>query len=808
MALNGWAADAQPIRASDLPPIAAPIARAGDASQMMLYLAVQLNARDMGMQPAQMRSNGLWMLRDTLLSMGLKPEALNRTASSTGSTESAAPAPQAADDWIALSTLNAADVKFNAAQQSVELVVPFTDLSWSSTELTTRTIREPIASASPGALINYDLYGYTTGSARSLSAATELRYFRANSVISNTMLTNVYQNSGNAAAAAGQDRFTNKRLDTTFSQSFQDDMLTLRIGDTLTGSLPWTRATRIGGIQIARNFLLQPSRVTTPIPALMGTSALPSDIALFINGIKQYQGNIPAGPFTLNTVPGITGAGNAQVVLTDALGRSTTLQYSLYSAPQLLAKGLSDWSAELGWVRRNFGTASFDYGSDPAASGTWSYGLTDRLTVQTHSEITPSLANASGGAVWQIGSLGVVSAATGASTYHGKTGAIAQVAHSWNREGFATNFQATRATENFRDVASLYDANRLQASGRAFVGYSHPALGSLNLGAVYLRNYNENAQRYVSVGWSRSFLRQGYVNLSVNRNLEDRKLSNVQLTLNWYLDAKTTLASSVTHQSGKNVATASATQQTPSEGGWGWRAEALSGDNSGAQARTDYRGRSFEANATVARFGNTTSAGLGANGSLIWMDGHAFASRRVTDSFALVSTSGIPNVPIKRENTVIGETNSAGVMLVPQLGAYRSNKISIDPTALPAQTKVPAVNQFIAPTDRAGVLVKFDIQRIRSATVVLHDAKGKPLPLGALTMLKKLDAKQDGGNVIEAPVSSLVGYDGSSYFESLGLNNRIEAHLPDGSRCQAQFAWPETGPNEVPTIGPIPCLKN
>lgn len=50
--------------------------------------------------------------------------------------------------------------------------------------------------------------------------------------------------------------------------------------------------------------------------------------------------------------------GNAQIVLTDALGRNTTLQYSLYGSTQLLAEGLSDWSVEAGWVRKNYGYES------------------------------------------------------------------------------------------------------------------------------------------------------------------------------------------------------------------------------------------------------------------------------------------------------------------------------------------------------------------------------------------------------------------------------------------------------------------
>ena len=77
------------------------------------------------------------------------------------------------------------------------------------------------------------------------------------------------------------------------------------MGDTLTDALSWSRATRIGGIQIGSNFALQPYQITTPMPALLGSATLPSQVDLYINGMRQYSGQVPAGPFQLNTIPNI-----------------------------------------------------------------------------------------------------------------------------------------------------------------------------------------------------------------------------------------------------------------------------------------------------------------------------------------------------------------------------------------------------------------------------------------------------------------------------------------------------------------------
>ncbi len=779
------------VRASDLPPISIPLTAASGGELLPLHLSTRLNTRDQGMQPALLKDGQLWMLRDSLASMGVKSQALPPMVTAAVDAQ-----------WVALSSIEQASVDFNAAQQRLALTLPFEALNWESTRIDTERRTVPLASASPGMLVNYDLYGWTNDLHRALSASTELRMFSKNSVISNTMLTRYMDNPASPESGTGPSQFSNVRLDTTFSRSFQDELLTLRIGDTLTGSLPWSRATRIGGIQLARNFGLQPFQSTAPIPALMGTSALPSDVALYINGIKQYQGQVPAGPFTLNTVPGISGSGNAQVVLTDALGRATTLQFNLYQTNQLLRQGLSDWSAELGWVRKDYGLSSFDYGSDPLASGTWRYGLNDRITLQSHAEVTPSLVNAGGGASVQIGHLGVVTAAAAGSRHEGDSGHLVRMDYQWNNQRFNVGLSGTHASDAYRDTASLYDSNRLARSGSAFAGFSHPDFGSLNIGWLYLRNFGSPAQRYTTFAWSRAVGPHSFVSVNFNHNLDDSKQSSAQFLLSWYLDGNLNLSTSVSHQNGGTQVAASAGQRAPSEGGWGWRAFAQSGDSGNGQAQVDYVGRKFEANAAVARSSGMNSGALGASGALVFMDGHAFASRRIYDSFAVVSTNGVPDVPIKRENLVIGRTDDRGVMLVPQLLAYQNNKLSIDAMNLPAQMRVPAVDQWVAPTDRSGVLVAFDLQTVRSGTVILHTTNGAPLPIGSLVSLS------NGTDLPSTPAGThtgVVGYDGATFFDSLQQHNRLTAYLADGTRCQADVEWPGTKPYEVPTLGPIIC---
>src|SRR5690606_6763950 len=132
-----------------------------------------------------------------------------------------------------------------------------------------------------------------------------------NGVFSNTAVTRGYRPRG------GDWHGETVRLDSHWQLSFPESAITVTVGDTYSGFLDWTRAVRLGGVQVARNYGLQPYRITTPLPAFLGEVAVPSAIDLYVTGIRQNSGELPVGPFQLATVPGITGAGNARIVVTD-----------------------------------------------------------------------------------------------------------------------------------------------------------------------------------------------------------------------------------------------------------------------------------------------------------------------------------------------------------------------------------------------------------------------------------------------------------------------------------------------------------
>ncbi|MGO9446276.1 MAG: fimbria/pilus outer membrane usher protein, partial [Thiobacillaceae bacterium] len=559
--------------------------------------------------------------------------------------------------------------------------------------------------------------------------------------------------------------------------------------------LSWTRATRIGGIQLGSNFALQPYRITTPIPAFLGSTTLPSAVDLYVNGMREFNGQVPAGPFQLNTIPNINGAGNAQVVLTDVFGRTTTVNFSLYETHQLLQKGLSDWSVELGTVRENYGINSFDYSHDAAASGTWRYGVTNDFTLETHGEGTPGLANAGAGADWQIGQAGVVSGAMATSSHDGESGSQFSLGYNWVNGRFNFGVNTARTSGDYLDVASLYGTSPPRSTSNAQIGYSTEHFGGFELSYIALQYPGQAASRYASANWFKSLGRTTSLSVSVNQDLVNHSQSTVFATLTWAIDAHTTVSAGTQHDNGGTIYTANASSPTPSEGGFGWSAGLRQGEGqNGGQVEVDYLGPYGRIEGGVNDLSGNRYAYADATGALVFMDSHLFAARHIDDAFAVVSTDGFGGVPVTLANRPIGTTDSNGMLLVVPLNAYQNNALAIDPMQLPAGVRIDRVSALATPSDRAGTLVTFGITPLRAASVLLVDAAGVPLPLGSTVRVNA-----------QSTNPAMVGFDGAVYLDTLAVQNVLRVDTPAGP-CHASFDYPKAS-DGIPQIGPLRCIK-
>ncbi|MES2400762.1 MAG: fimbria/pilus outer membrane usher protein, partial [Pseudomonadota bacterium] len=757
VALAGALASAGALAVSPATPELPAPALAGASSPPVpvldLYLAVTLNGVPVDeLKPFTLQRGVLSASAATLRELGLKW-----------------PGSDTASAQVSLASLPGLQVSYDEPRQRIRLTAPLALLDRPLLKIEAALGERPRVDPSarvPGLLLNYDLYAQQSAGQAALNGATEARLSGIGpGIFSNTMSTRV-------GVGAGNTQGRNVRLDTSWQRDFPDDVMTLTVGDTITGALGWSRALRIGGVRLASNFGLQPYRVTAPLAAFQGSAVLPSTVDLFINGMKQTTQQVQPGQFQLNSAPSLNGRGQAQMVITDINGQARFVSFDIYGSPQLLAAGLSDWSLDAGVIRQDYALKSFSYGSDPVLSGSARYGWSDSLTLEGHAEATRDLQLAGGGASWLLGQqAGVLTASLAGSRFAGDTGVQASLGYQWISRYFNTSINTLRADSRYRDIASLNGAPVTRLSDSAYLGFD-TRFGQFGFALLRQQYSGAAISRFASLSWSKQLARNGSLTVNFNRSLGDQ--TGPQLYVGWsmLLDRDTSVAVNGRRTRDSNSLTLDAARSAPSdEDGWGWRVQANAADGNGSSGFNNGQGQVSRTTAYgqfaagISHFrgiqGAPSSTSLfgNASGSVVMLQGKVQPTRRVDDAFAVVSTNGLPGIPVRLENRIVGETDEDGLLFVSRLNAYQHNRISIDTLKLPPDMYINRTNIDAVPAGRSGVLAKFEMRRILAVQLTLRDVSGQPLALGSVVTV------DTSANADASAASTVVGYDGLVYLE-------------------------------------------
>lgn len=687
------------------------------------------------------------------------------------------------DRYVDLHEMADIQARYDAARQQLFLDAGGTRLNLRRQTINTLSSQLWTATAHPGALLNYGLHAsHDTRSA--LAAATALRAFGIRGVLESTGLSRF---------AEGGDNRGYVRLDTAWTLHAQADLWTFTAGDFVSGALPWTRPTRLGGIQLRRNFGLQPGLITYPIPQFFGEAALPSAIELYVDGVRRYRGEVLPGPFALATPPSINGAGQAQLVIIDALGRSQVTQFDFYNADRLLRQGLSDYSFELGSVRRDYGNDSFAYRSGAAASASLRHGLRDWLTLEAHAEGEDGLAAGGAGALLGVGRLGTLRGAYAHSSGQGN-GGLFSLGYNWTAGGYTADYSLLGTHDDYRDLASVDGRPPPRRAERALLGGSAGAAGQLSLSYTRLDTVEEGRFRSIGLHYSVTAVPRLSLFISVSRDLDAEHDIGAFAGLSLSLDQRLSVGANASRSNGSERYGSYAGQPVPSDGGGGWVLRSQHGNGGDLyQGEVGYRADRAEWRAGANLRDGQDSVYAGVGGAVVLMQSDLFLARSVSDGFALVSTDGVAGVPVLLENREIGRTDARGHYLLTGLNAWQPNRIAVDPLHLPVQVQFDRERIEAVPADRAGVIARFGMRETRAALLILHDAQGQPIPLGSRVLFG------DSGVAV-------VGYDGQAYLEDLQARNRIDVLRDNAPACSLHFAY-AASTRDIPVVGPLRCAE-
>ena len=578
-------------------------------------------------------------------------------------------------------------------------------------------------------------------------------------------------------------------LELTYTRDDPSRLRSLRIGDIITQSGRLGRALRFGGIQLATNFSTQPTLITYPLPNFYGQTAVPTALDVYVNGRLTRREEVPPGPFVLENVPVINGAGQLQVVARDALGQQQVFTQDFYLSTELLMEGLSDYSLNIGALREAYGLENFRYG-DMAASATWRHGLREYLTVEGHGEFADGVAMISGAGQYAIKAGGIASGGLGISTGSTGTGARLQLGLQRVLGQFSYNVEIAGATRGFAVVGVYESTPKLQflASG----GMGTLDFGSMSVAVVHQEFHDRRSRSIVSANHSMSF--NNRVSLSTYLSYVNAEDSGFTAGVRFSMPLGYNHSMSGGLRTGRsgNRLDAGVRRNLPAGPGYGYHLDVSASENgyidAGVVGQTEVG--TYFLNVQNSELGGTAWQ-ISSRGSVAYLDGMTNFTRQIRDAFAVVNVGNFEGVRVYAENQEIGRTNNNGQLFVPGLRPYQKNQLRIEVDDLPLNTNIDSIKHETAPYFRSGVVVNFGVRVAKDVILRAVLPDGTPVPEGAVASFP------DQGR--EFPV----GLDGLLYLQ--GIDRATLIGIRWGTTTCDVDVPVANGDAIIPNLGDIVC---
>ncbi len=698
-------------------------------------------------------------------------------------------------DRLLLSDIPDARFAYHVADQSLSIDLPTHLLPYQNIGPTRR--RLDITPADTAFLLNYDAF-ISTGVDNSPAQISVFLEQRVAGQFGSLATSGFWRNGRHGGY---------KRYDTSFRTAHAASATTWEFGDFITRSLSDASAVRLGGVQISRDFSVRPDIITYPLPRFAGRAALPSTVELLIDGRIVTNTQVDPGQFLLDTLPFNSGAGQAQLVVTDIHGQATTTNLPFYISSNLLASGLTDFAISAGFFRENYARKNFSYG-DFAASASLRHGISDSITGQMRAEYSKDFWLLGGGFQGRLAMLGILSASMAHSQYQGQSGQSWSVGYDYQAGRLSLALRHMRQSRYFVDLGKL-DLLTGPAARRhslASLNLSMGQWGSVGLNYVEYQSERENrdpeTNRYANLQWSLPVGSRWQVYAQAGRDFSPRGW-NASLAATVSLGPKIgSLTAGVTDQNrGQRSYRADYSRALPTDGGFGWNVGANRTEDGSQNWRADIQLRTQAAQFRFGGFGamgqqkrDQHSLWAGVSGGLVLIDGFFVAANQLPSSFALVSTNGYADIPVRYEHQLIGRTNKNGHLFIPSVTPWYSAKIAIDPLDLPANVSAPQVEQSLAIASGRGAHVRFSIRPLQPALAAIRGPNGQFIAAGSPVYA--------GQTIV-----TYVGWDGLLYLEDSAAvpDARVIIAPESGEKCAVTLPLHSLSPDHW-SIGELPCL--
>ncbi|WP_182002619.1 fimbria/pilus outer membrane usher protein, partial [Acinetobacter lactucae] len=376
--------------------------------------------------------------------------------------------------WVCINDLNEIQFKYLENEQSLNLNVPSNMLTGYAVDLNGQQITSPhLLKMKPlnAAILNYSLYNSITNDENTFSGSAEGIF---NSAIGNFSSGVLY--NGSNENSYSHEKWV--RLESKWQYVDPEKIRIYTLGDFISNSPDWGSSVRLAGFQWSSAYTQRGDIVTSALPQFSGSAALPSTLDLYVNQQKIYSGLVPSGPFDIKQLPFISG-NEVTLVTTDATGQQSITKKPYYFSSKILAKGINEFSVDVGVPRYNYGLYSNDYDDATFASGAIRYGYSNSLTLSGGAEAsTDGLSNLGTGFAKNLFGLGVINADIAASQYKDENGYSALLGLEGRiSKNISFNTSYRKVFDNYFDLARVSQVrylkdNQTDAEPHNYLSYS------------------------------------------------------------------------------------------------------------------------------------------------------------------------------------------------------------------------------------------------------------------------------------------------------------------------------------------------
>ena len=490
----------------------------------------------------------------------------------------------------------------------------------------------------------------------------------------------------------------------------EKDLTQAEVGDFISDA-----GDEILGATYGTQYRLNPYFIKSPSMSFNAIANNPSKVEVIIDGVTQLTKDVQPGKFSIEDIRQYQGRHNVQIQLTDAFGKSTQLNQDIFSASNLLAKDLKEYSVSAGYARKE---GEFAY-KDLVGSGFFRKGFTDHLT---------------GGVNFRFAADNQIIGVEG--TYLLPSGYILSGS---SRVSSDKNFSLSNSISNqsqnglFWSIGSYYSKNQ-RGSATSVYASAAKKIKQVSLNAAVSQQIQDkNNLTKLSVGVSTSLPQKLNGAFSTTASADSNGVFELMFGVNVALDNNMSLAAGMETKNGELSNTQSFSKSPNDPRSFAYRLSRSSSASGSANEVNVTKGFDKLIARANCRMSKELSCDGSIAGSMIYTPQTGVVLARPVRDAVLLVNAQTDGVEMGVNGTLVGKSGKSGIIVLPEVPAYSVGSAFLNGDTLKeGYTSQKASEKFLLKKYSIG-MTNFGVKKVTAAFGTLIGKKSVDYTLDGKT---------------------------------------------------------------------------